>query len=91
MEENEKLGQGQAFPGAYQYGDENQYTGYYEGLSKRFYAACAAMQGILANQSLSISDNQNEDQFLHWYKEAIAKAAFEFADELLKQENEFND
>lgn len=49
-----------------------------EGMSKRFYAACAAMQGIAAMHS-SKSDIDNE-----W----ICKTAFNMADELLKQEKE---
>ena len=48
-----------------------------DGMSKRFYAACAAMQGIAAMHSTK-SDIDNE-----W----ICKTAFNMADELLKQEN----
>ena len=44
------------------------------GMSKRFYAACAAMQGILASGRI---DNE------------IIPYSFHFADELLKQENEW--
>ena len=46
------------------------------GMSKRFYAACAAMQGMLANSNTQggIID--------------IVKTSYEFADELLKQENQ---
>ena len=47
------------------------------GMSKRFYAACFAMQGIAAIHSTR-SDIDNE-----W----ICKTAFNMADELLKQEN----
>ena len=48
----------------------------HEGMSKRFYAACAAMQGMLANQSV----NQIPD-------EIVIKTAYKIADELLKQED----
>ena len=50
-----------------------------EGMSKRFYAACAAMQGILASPNADVqllNDNQK------------AEYSFIMADELLKQENE---
>jgi len=45
-----------------------------EGMSKRFYAACAAMQGMLSNPAF------------HHEKTMIATLSFEYADELLKQE-----
>lgn len=46
------------------------------GMSKRFYAACAAMQGILATQyTMSVG-----------IQTIYAKDAFMMADELLKQE-----
>ena len=48
-----------------------------EGMSKRFYAACAAMQGLLSNSLAIDSEFDN-----------ICKASFMAADELLKQENE---
>ena len=54
---------------------------YQDGMTKRFYAACAAMQGLLANASMI--DNHSL-QGAEW----IAKHAFIQADELLKQENE---
>lgn len=46
------------------------------GMSKRFYAACAAMQGLLASPAIKIPQY-----------ELIIKTAYIFADELLKQEN----
>ena len=49
----------------------------HEGMSKRFYAACAAMQGIMANSN---SEMINLDAI------SVARIAFEYADELLKQE-----
>ena len=48
------------------------------GMSKRFYAACAAMQGILANNSAEITVKNAKD---------YAEMAYDFADELLKAEN----
>ena len=72
--ENQKLGQEPAFPNE---NTEFCQDPYCYGMSKRFYAACAAMQGIAAIQSTR-SDIDNE-----W----ICKTAFNMADELLKQEN----
>lgn len=51
----------------------------HSGISKRFYAACAAMQGMAANKNLI----PNRATF-----EYIGKYAWDIADELLKQENE---
>ena len=70
----EKLGQEPAFP------NENTMLcqpPYCFGMSKRFYAACAAMQGLIVGvRSSGEGLNINE----------ITSAAFDFADELLKQE-----
>ena len=76
--ENQKLGQEPAFACTYEMriSGQNKLC-YHEGMSKRFYAACAAMQGIAAMHSTK-SDIDNE-----W----ICKTAFNMADELLKQEN----
>lgn len=46
------------------------------GVSKRFYAACAAMQGLLANPRSS-----DESQT------SIINASYDIADKLLKQED----
>ena len=72
--ENQKLGQEPAFPNE---NTEFCQDPYCCGMSKRFYAACAAMQGIAAMHSTR-TDIDNE-----W----ICKTAFNMADELLKQEN----
>ena len=76
--ENQKLGQEPAFSCTYEMkiSGQNKLC-YHDGMSKRFYAACAAMQGIAAMHSTK-SDIYNE-----W----ICKTAFNMADELLKQEN----
>lgn len=50
-----------------------------QGMSKRFYAACAAMQGILSNTNLI--DSLTADRRI-W----VVQRAFMLADELLKQE-----
>ena len=49
------------------------------GMSKRFYAACAAMQGLLANPYPDIIGLQSSQ---------LIEISYEFADELLKQENQ---
>lgn len=75
MTENKKLGQEPAFP------NENTMfcqPPYCYGMSKRFYAACAAMQGFISGVRGS-GDGINT-------KELIA-SSYELADELLKQEN----
>ena len=98
MEENKKkLGQEPAFPFFKEnesgFGDTivvydscgaKAFYPFEKGMSKRFYAACMAMQGILANsnwaESMRIKDDWDE------YKERVASASFEVADELLRQE-----
>lgn len=47
------------------------------GISKRFYAACAAMNGILSNQ---YSENLTFEK--------IVEASYDIADELISQENQ---
>jgi len=47
-----------------------------DGMSKRFYATCAAMQGLLAGRSARLNC------------EFVAEEAFRYADELLKQESD---
>lgn len=84
MKTKEKLGQEPAFPvESKEYGN----VGINEiGMSKRFYAACAAMQGILAgsvmDSVINISDAKDIPR-----DTVIATMAYEFADELLKQES----
>lgn len=53
-------------------------------MSKRFYAACAAMQGILSNQvdNYGVDAGTSQD-----YCEQLIAQSYQFADELLKQEN----
>ena len=48
-----------------------------QGMSKRFYAACCAMQGLLANPSVAVNTAPYGD---------IISDAYKYADELLKQE-----
>ncbi len=74
----EKLGQEPAFAAVT--GVEPN-THFQEGISKRFYAACAAMQGIIASGS-TIEGKRNLGP------DTIIPLAYDFADELLKQENE---
>lgn len=68
---NEKLGQEPAFPCEHFPQDSTV-----EGMSKRFYAACAAMNGLLSN-STSKRD----------HIPSLIMVSYEYADELLKQEN----
>lgn len=62
-----------------QIGHHNNYADIvYQGVSKRFYAACAAMQGILANTQFR-SDCCGSPK-------VIIEYSYELADELLRQE-----
>ena len=83
--ENQKLGQEPAFACTYEMkiSGQNKLC-YHDGMSKRFYAACAAMQGMLAHSTRYHC--RKEDEALTW-KQGIIKEAYELADELLKQEN----
>mgnify|MGYP001319154788 CR=1 FL=1 len=89
MSENKtKLGQEPIVPTVFRQIGENQFRTstekdlkdnfatlkHTEGMSKRFYAACAAMQGLVAHYGLA-------------YSEQHAKESYKLADELLKQEN----
>jgi hypothetical protein len=76
MEDNvKKLGQEPAFPCI-----NADRIPFNNGASKRFYAACAAMQGILGNK------NANPTRQEHFQN--IIEDAYKLADELLKQEND---
>ena len=46
-------------------------------MTKRFYAACCAMQGLLANPSVAVNTAPHGD---------IISDAYKYSDELLKQE-----
>jgi hypothetical protein len=70
-----KLGQESAFPGKTQIYSEVMMN---KGMSKRFYDACAAMEGLLRLQAMFNS------------KEELIRESYAIADELLKQEIETN-
>ena len=77
-EMSEKLGQEPAF--ACECMSSNGNDGHIqEGMSKRFYAACAAMQGMLSSGKFAEGVA---------YNPAITELSYKIADELLKQENE---
>ena len=76
-----KLGQEPAFArpcGEYLTTSTRYYNNSQEGITKRFYAACAAMQGLLSSGRVSTDMRPT----------IIIKKSYELADELLKQENE---
>ena len=52
-----------------------------EPISKRFYAACCAMQGI-------VNGIMDSDEWHGWSDDYIAIRSFELADELLRREND---
>jgi hypothetical protein len=72
---SEKLGQESAFPFEYinTYGTMQSI----EGMSKRFYAACAAMQGLFAAGAFNVFEDTSK----------MIKCAYKHADELLLQES----
>lgn len=51
----------------------------YKGMSKRFYAACTAMQGVIANEGI-YTNPEIISQTIH--------TCYQYVDELLKQEYE---
>jgi len=62
--------------------DENKV---YPGMSRRFYAACAAMQGLqaaLANPGALNNTKQSKSEIVN----TLVTVAYQFADELIKQE-----
>jgi len=70
-------------------------TGFETGMSKRFYAACAAMQGMLANVNQSFGVPNVNPESMESALESqtklnadIVTRAYEFADELLTKEQE---
>ena len=76
---NSKLGQESAFPLI-----ETKDTESVEpGMSKRFYAACAAMNGMLSGDSEVMFSQIITGN----YAKDCIKASYKLADELLKQEN----
>ena len=77
--ENNKLGQEPAFANRGQIYEPTQ-----QGISKRFYAACVAMQGLLSN---SIFMNYMAQEYSDNTDKEVVKNAYELADELLRQEN----
>lgn len=93
MEKNQKLGQEPAFPPSRETQElAPKCFGYHVGMSKRFYAACAAMQGILAatynkDGHNEVSETANECGY-DSYDDFIITESYKLADELLKQEYE---
>ena len=51
----------------------------YNGMNRRFYAACAAMQGVIANEGI-YTNPEIISQTIH--------TCYQYIDELLRQENE---
>ena len=81
MSEKQKLGQEPAFATSADLCGEAVYQ---EGMSKRFYAACAAMQGLLSNSFVNTVLSQN----LEVQNTEVVNKAYAIADELLKRENQ---
>ena len=84
----EKLGQEPAFASSYDLhtgfdslGDKEFTRISNDGMSKRFYAACAAMQGLISGHYKVNTVNNGFPEPC-----AICEQAYQFADELLRQE-----
>lgn len=77
-----KLGQDSAFPEIVLDDYSGKPIAQEHGISKRFYAACAAMQGIIASNFYCLD---NSESILD-----IAFDAYQIADELIKIENNDN-
>ena len=80
----EKLGQEPAFPM-----DFEQRNDYQFGMSKRFYAASMAMQGLLANPNIAgqLSRQLPKSASIEECYASVVATAYSVADEMLKQEN----
>lgn len=80
MENKEKFGQEPAFPLPMEVIDRMPTLNINPlGISKRFYAACAAVSGIMANARTEPIEN--------FHFKNIVEDAYKIADELLKQES----
>jgi hypothetical protein len=78
----EKLGHKSAFPHL-----EKCARGDETGMNKRFFAACAAMQGLLANNNFVDNRFYLEENVDNFHR-SIAEVAYKIANEMLEQENE---
>jgi len=74
-----KLGQEPAFPETHDNTDVNRFV--IPGMSKRFYAACAAMQGLCSTELLGITVQRASVRC-----QEVVALAYKYADELIKQE-----
>ena len=80
METKQKLGSEPAFPPTREMQElAPTCEGYHVGMSKRFYAACAAMQGLTAN---------SHEDLIKMDFETLSKQAFRIADWMLNQEEQ---
>lgn len=85
-----------AFPALSQMNESGYISNENFGMSKRFYAACAAIQGMLANkvicENLAKQAIDNKKISLsdidRYVKIEITAMSYQYADELLSQENE---
>jgi hypothetical protein len=86
--ENQKLGSEPAFSGLSQMNSSGYISEENVGMSKRFYAACAAMQGMLANNEMLILAAKKATLAKMDWMEIVAEHSFEMADQLLKADIE---
>ena len=89
MSTENKLGQEPAYANTETYNPNNMECNdtFQQGMSKRFYAACAALQGILANPNTAGQVKYEFGQVkAERANEIVVRTAYSLADELLKQE-----
>ena len=89
-----KLGQESAYPGILLDTYSGKPCGQEHGMSKRFYAACAAMQGILSSHKEGLYCNKQEGAQGLGIKEKqilnvnrLVQLSYRIADEMVEQEN----
>ena len=83
MSNKNKLGQEPAFPSGEIDMETFEPTKDHLGMSKRFYAACKAMQGLCSSEQIGITAEQATKRVPR-----VVKLAYVYADELLKQEED---
>lgn len=88
--QNEKLGQEPAFPlpsgVEVNYNENGVIVDTANGMTKRFYAACMAMQGLCSSSQIRPGTFDFEARGKETIRH-LTKIAYNIADELLKQEN----
>ena len=83
MTKKKRLGEEPAFPRAGGTSFGGEYWEAQDGMSKRFFAACSAMRGLISANPKYLQGTQDVP-----FTGMLIKISFEYADELLKKESE---